>query len=270
MTRRGVLILLRQKSFFSLALTTFILVALSVPVFAVSYNPGVSVGQYSTYGNFVGTGPGYVSFNDYSFLNLQVVSVSGSLVTLLTTDQFKNRTALPGNGTVDVWNLELGTDNGTPSTLGPIIATNLNQGNAIPPPNTYSINQTVDQTYLGVKRSVNILNVAISTSSYNLTQTYIYDKLSGMLLESTSTMITQPQQPITSTLFYSIIATNIFGSTPSPTVPEFSTIAISAVVVLIMLITSSLIILLEKRKKIKTHASIFKKLVSKLNANKTA
>jgi hypothetical protein len=44
-----------------------------------------------------------------------------------------------------------------------------------------------------------------------------------MLLESSSTTVTQAQpQVITSMFSYSIIATNIFGSTPSPTVPEFS------------------------------------------------
>jgi hypothetical protein len=214
---------------------TVILVALSIPVLCVQYIPGVKMGQYAKYGNFVGSGPGYESFNDYSFLNFQVVSVSGSFVTLFSTGQFKNGTALPGNGTTDVWDLSTGTDNGTSATQGPIIAANLNQGDVIPPPNTYLVNQTVDRKYLGSTRSVNILNIAIFTPDYNTTTTYVYDKLSGLALETMSTTITQPQpQTITSTYSYSIIATNIFGSTsPSPTIPEFN----AEVLVLITFIT---------------------------------
>ena len=74
-------------------------------------------------------------------------------MTLLSTGQFKNGTALPGNDTTSVWNIEAGTENGVPSTQGPIIAANLNQGDAIPPPNTYSINQTESRTYLGRKQN---------------------------------------------------------------------------------------------------------------------
>jgi hypothetical protein len=236
------------KYVISFIITVVILVALVLPVLAIQYNVGVTSGQYAKYGNFVGSGPGYEAFNDYDFLNLHVVSVSSNAATLLSTGQFKNGTALPGNGTTDVWNIETGTDNGTPSTQGPIIAANLNQGDAIPPPNTYSVNQTVDGTYLGATRSVNILNVTISTSDYNSTLNYVYDKASGVLLESSSTTVTQAQpQPITSTYSYSIIATNIFSSTsPSPSVPEFSTQITAIIITLIAVIMTSLIIIRRK------------------------
>ena len=227
---------------------TIILLALAVPAFAIQYTPGVTAGQYVKYGNFSGSGPGNDVFNDYGFLNYQVVSVSGNTVTLLSTGQYKNGAALPGNNTVDVWNIETGTDNGTPSTQGPIIAANLNLGDPIPPPNTYSVNQTVSGTYLGVSRTVNVLNVTVSTPDYNSTLNYVYDKLSGMLLESTSTTTTQAQpQPITSTISYSVIGTNIFGSTsPSPTIPEFSTQITAVTVALITVLVTSLIILRRK------------------------
>jgi hypothetical protein len=248
------------KFILSLVLATVILVALVLPVFAIQYSLGVTSGQYVKYGNFAGSGPGYEAFNDYGFLNLQVVSVSGNAVTLLSTGQFKNGTALPGNNTVDIWNIETGTDNGTPSTQGPIIAANLNQGDAIPPPNTYSVNQTVDGTYLGATRSVNILNVTISTSDYNSTLNYVYDKASGMLLESSSTTVTQAQpQPITSTYSYSITATNIFSSTsPSPTVPEFSTQITAVTIALIAVITTGLIIM---RRKLPRQQNMTNKLI---------
>lgn len=234
----------------SFIIAVVILIALVLPVLAIQYNVGVTSGQYVKYGNFAGSGPGYEAFNDYGFLNLQVISVSGNAVTLLSTGQFKNGTALPGNGTSDVWNIETGTDNGTPSTQGPIIAVNLNQGDAIPPSNTYSVNRTTDQTYLGTTRSVNILNVTVSTPDYNSTLNYVYDKLSGMLLESTSTTTTQAQpQPITSTYTYSVVETNIFGSTsPSPTVPEFSTTTIALVILVMTVLTVSSIFILRKNR----------------------
>src|SRR5665647_1213422 len=165
--------------------------ALVLPVFAVSYNPGVTVGQFIKYGNFSGNGQGFEAFNDYGFLQLQITSVVGKEVTLLSTGQFKNGTASPGNGITAVWNLETGEEDGTPSTQGPIIAANLNQGDPIPPTDTYSVNQSEIRTYLGSNRVVNILNVEISTSDYNSTLTYVYDKLSGMLLESSTQTTTQ-------------------------------------------------------------------------------
>lgn len=222
--------------------------ALVLPVFAVSYNPGVTVGQFIKYGNFSGNGQGFEVFNDYGFLQLQITSVVGKEVTLLSTGQFKNGTALPGNGTTAVWNLETGEEDGTPSTQGPIIAANLNQGDPIPPTDTYSVNQSESRTYLGSNRVVNILNVEISTSDYNSTLTYVYDKLSGMLLESsTQTTIQSEPQPVTSSYSYSIIETNIFGSTPTPSVPEFPVLALEVVVfVLIVVITA--FILVKRRK----------------------
>jgi hypothetical protein len=231
------------------ALATVVLVGLVMPVLAIQYNAGVAAAQYVKYGNFSGSGPGFESFQDYSWLKLEVVSVSGNEVTLLSTGQFKNGTALPGNGTTDVWNIETGTDNGVPSTQGPIIAANLNQGDAIPPPNTYSVNQTVDRTYLGTIRSVNILNVTVSTPEYISSLNYVYDKLSGMLIESTSITTTQAQpQPVTSTYSYSIVETNIFGPTPSPSVPEFSSQVVVIVTAIALLMVVSVLAISARKK----------------------
>ena len=248
-------VLSHLKFLLSLIVATVILGALALPVFAVQYNPGVTAGQYVKYGNFVGSGPGYEFFNDYGFLTLQVVSVSGNTVTLLSTSQYKNGTALPGNNTTDIWNLETGTDNGIPSTQGPIIAANLNQGEEIPPPNTYAVNQTVSKTYLGVVRSVNILDVTVSTPTYNSTLNYVYDKLSGMLLEASSSTTTEAEpSPITSTYSYSTIETNIFESTgQTPTVPEFSSKIIGFTLATLLIIAASTIILLRKRTKNKPY-----------------
>jgi hypothetical protein len=234
----------------SIILVTVILFALALPVFAVDYTPGVTVGQYIKYGNFSGNGQGFEAFNDYGFLKLQVTSVSGKQVTLLSTGQFKNGTTLPGNGTSSIWNIETGTEDGIPSTQGPIIAANLNQHDTIPPPDTFSVNQSESRTYLGTIRTVNILAVEINTSDYNSTLTYVYDKLSGLLIESfTQTMTQSEPQPVASSYSYSITETNIFGSTPNPssTVPEFPILTLEIVVVVLMVVTLALILI--KRKK---------------------
>ena len=212
----------------TLLLLIVLLAGLALPVFAVDYAPGVSKGQYVTYGNFVGTGPGVESFNDYAWVNLTVNNISGNAVTLLSTGQFKNGTAIIGNGTTGVWDVQAGTKDGLPQTQGPIIAADLSQGDAIPPPNTYVVSQTENRVYLGFTRSVNILGVTLSTPDYNSTLTYVYDRQSGMLLEAES-QTTQAQPELTTSEYsYGITATNIFNSnnptsvpsqTPTPTAP---------------------------------------------------
>ena len=241
--------ILSKLKFLTALLFAALLAAFVFPVLAVTYNPGVETGQYVKYGNFVGVGQGVESFNDYDWLKLQVTGISGKDVTLLSTSQFKNGTAIEGNGTISIWNIETGTQDGVPSTQGPIIAANLNQGNPIPPPNTYVVNSTESRTYLGVSRTVNILDASLSTPDYNATLTYVYDKASGMLLESTTQTVTQADpQPITTTISYSVIETNIFGSTanPSPSVPELSIAAVGAVVVLMSVVVG--LILFKRRK----------------------
>jgi hypothetical protein len=236
-----------HKFQFSILFAFVFLSFLVLPVFAVTYNPGITVGQFVKYGNFSGNGQGFEVFNDYGFLQLQVTSVAGKEVTLFSTGQFKNGTALPSNGTTTVWNIETGSEDGTPSTQGPIIAANLHQGDPIPPPDTYSVNQSESRTYLNSNRAVNILNVAISTSDYNSTLTYVYDKLSGMLLESSTQTTTQSEpQPVTSIYSYSMIETNIFGPTLT-SVPEFSIFALEVVVFVLMFVIAALI-LVKKRK----------------------
>lgn len=244
--------MLNSKNIFvTLTLSLLILSIVVIPVFAISYTPGVSKGEYVTYGNFVGIGSGLESFNNTSYVKQEVTGVSGTQVNLLTTGQFKDGTPTPGNGTTAVWDIEAGTMNGVPSTEGPIIAANLNQGDSIPPPNTYTVNKTETQTFLGVSRSVNILDTTITTPDYTTVLTFTYDRSSGMLLEASSvtTLLNQPQAT-PQEYSYSIIDTNIFGSaqiTPTPTVPEYSLSAVIAIIILATLTT----VILQKNKSTK-------------------
>jgi len=236
------------KSKIASSLIIVFLAVATVPVLAVDYNPGVSKGHYAKYGNFVGIGPGVEVFNDYDWQRVDVVDVSGKAVTLLSTGQFKNGVATPGNGTVEVWNVEAGTRNGTLSVQGSIIAANLNEGDAIPPPNTYAINKTETRTYLGVSRSVNMLNVTISTPDYETTLTFIYDKASGMLLESSSRTTPTIAESTPSEYSYGVVETNIFGISPTIGVPvEYILIAVIVFLVIIIFVVVAL--LLRKRAK---------------------
>jgi hypothetical protein len=247
--------LINGKIFLPLILLiSFVLVsALVLPALAVDYTPGVTVGQYVKYGNFSGNGQGFEAFNDYGFLQLQVTFVSGSQVTLLSTGQFKNGTALPGDGTTAAWDIQAGTQNGNPDTQGPIIAANLNQGDTIPPPGTYSVNSTEQRTYLGVNRAVNILEVSISSPDYNSSLTYIYDKASGMLLEASAQTTTQSEpSPVTSSYSYSVVETNIFGSgssaTPSVNVSTVP-IALIAIVIVVVVVVVVIVLIVALRKR---------------------
>jgi hypothetical protein len=222
---------------FTVFLSAFLLLEVfALPVFAIDYNVGVTKGQYVTYGNFVGEGPGVETFNDYNWSKLEVTAVSGKEVTLLSTGQYNNGAPIPGNGTIEVWNVEIGTESGVPSTQGPIIAANLNEGDSIPPPNTYSVNKTETRVYLGVSRSVNILAVTISTPDYSTSLTYVYDRSSGMLLESTVETTQNQPESVTSTYSYSIIDTNLFESA--------STIPISSVLIIFVIAAIAIIIVL--------------------------
>jgi hypothetical protein len=220
------------KQFTVFIFTVFLFGALAAPAFSITYTTGVSIGQYVKYGNFVGTGPGFEDFADYDSLTLQITNVAGTQVTFLSTGQYKNGTAIPGNNTVIVWDVAAGTENGNPKTQGPIIASNLDAGNSIPPPDSYTVNSTENRQYLGITRSVDILSITISTPDYNASFTYIYDKASGMLLDSSSLTTVQGESgPVTSEYSYSIIETNIF--TPGPSVPETPILFAGAIAIIV-------------------------------------
>jgi hypothetical protein len=234
--------MINSKITLTLIATFFLLIALTAPVLAVVYAPGVSVGQYAKYGNFIGIGPGEETINNTDYVKQEITAVSGTQITLLTTGQLKDGTPTSGNGTTTIWNIEKGTLDGVPSLQGPIIAANLNQGDPIPPPNTYTVNKTETRTFLGTSRTVNILNPTITTPDYTTTFTFVYDQTSGILLQATSITIQNQTQPTPSEYSYIITQTNIFGGTqttptPSPTVPEYSSIAVITVAILATLTT---------------------------------
>ena len=188
--------------------------ALVVPVLAATYDPGVSVGEYVKYESHVVGGPDILNWTKD-----EVITVSGKEVTLRSSGQFKNGTSSPGSGRALRYNVETGKMNGTTDyTYGPIIASNLTEGDSIPPLSSQlKVNKTETRTYLGNSRSVNILNTSYSDQNYANRWTIIYDRVSGMMLEMRFDYTVKKPTPTTTTQTLTVIDTNIFGQV----IPEF-------------------------------------------------
>jgi len=212
-----------------------LIVAFVAPVWAAEYNPGVSVGQWVKYGNYVVTTPAETVISpDWGMI--EVVGVSGKEVTLRTTGAYMNGTAIPSEeGTC---NIETGIINGHQRY---ILAANLNQGDKILNlAGSDIINKTETRTILGASRSVNILNFTNSYAGQNIRVTYIYDKASGMQL-GMEMEITIIEPAVTYTNSYSIIDTNIFDCEP---IPEFQ----SWMILPLFMIATLLVVIIKKRK----------------------
>jgi len=199
----------------------FLLTVSVYPVSAVAYNPGVSAGQYVKYGNIVGTQNGE-DLNEIAWLSVEVVAVSGKNVTLHSSGQFENGSTMPaiGQSTI-IYNIEEGkmTMNGNTVdyTFGPIIAANLNEGDLIPPTSYgYIVNRTETRMYLNESRSVNILNRTYSDANYASTYTIVYDKATGMMLESLIEVEQKTAPAMNMTFSYSVIETNLFNPIEQP------------------------------------------------------
>jgi hypothetical protein len=202
-------------------LICFLLIgAFVAPALAVEYNPGVSVGQWIKYGDYVVTTPGGTVISpDWSMM--EVIGVSGKEVTLRITGAYMNGTALPASEVV--CNIESGRINEWQRYL---IAANLTQGDKILNlAVSDTINKTETRTILGTSRSVNILNFTYSAAGQDMIFTYIYDKASGMHLVF-EMKITIIEQAVTYTNSYSIIDTNIFEVEPIPEFPSWSVILV--------------------------------------------
>ena len=178
--------MLNVKMRIAVALALVVLVAYVAPVWAVDYNPGVSVGQWVKYGNFFANG----SFSTASlpdWAKIEVTEVSGKNITLHVTGKYTNGSDTPTGG-MRV-NVETGWTNSTGmiafgGLFSYVIAANLQQGDNITKPTTplpyiLKINKTESRSYAGASRNVDILNITVS--SYNFI--VIWEQSSGMLME---------------------------------------------------------------------------------------
>src|SRR5437899_10547473 len=174
---------LRKSSSILLALVLAMATPLLSPIaHAQSYNPGVSIGQYVTFGQigvtFKGTGtpPSILSqLNQTQSLTILVTAVNTSAknVTATQTYLYKNGTTqsqiLAGNvasgyGNLSIWIVAGGLSAGDPLTQGY---------------GFLGITETVAKPYAGVVRPVNLL--VAKNSFYNLTA--VWDQSTGFLVE---------------------------------------------------------------------------------------
>ena len=223
----------RLKIAFPLA-CVLLMATFVAPVRATEYNPGVSVGQWIKYGDYVLTTPAEsVISPDWSMM--EVIAVSGKEVTLRITGAYMNGTALPPSEVI--CNIDVGRTN---EWQRYIIAADLNEGDKILNTATAdTINTTETRTILGASRSINILNFTYSAAGQDMTFTYIYDKASGMNLEF-EMKITIIEQAVTYTNSYRIIDTNIFDVEP---IPEFQ----SWMILSLFMTVTLLVIIIQRR-----------------------
>jgi hypothetical protein len=208
------------------------LAILAIPVFALDYNTGVVPGYYVKYGIF-NTSPNTI-FSDIDWMKYEVTAVSGKNVTLLNTGLYKNGTVIPGNGVSSIYNIERNNVNDL-HVFGaiPIIGSNLNQGDPIPY-TVLNISRTENRTYLGISRTVNV----VEDSTTTMRSISVYDRTSGLWLEI---QMEQTNSNGTLTASYRVIETNIFADS---TIPEFPSTILLACLAASMLLGA----LLFKRK----------------------
>ncbi len=207
---------------------------LVTPSLAVTYSPGVTVGQYVKFGNYWGVGdPTFIeNVVAMDWLRYEVTAVNGNNITLTSSGRLKNGNPVGGGNAT--YNVEAGTMstqyvNDSTYANGPIIAGNLTEGDPIPPPDYLKVNKTKTATYLGLNRTVNIVNSTWTDPNNIINYDLVYDKITGLMLEIQYES-NQTDPPRYVKYGSSVIETNISGSI----VPEF-TAALAATALLTLL-----------------------------------
>jgi hypothetical protein len=227
----------------AVVLEVVLLLLFVFPVFAVEYKPGVSTGNYVMYGNFFGIN---LTSNQSAFqwMKIMVIAVSGNVVTLQTTGQLLDGSPMANNSQITFHNVETGATNDTHSDIQIVMAANLNQGDVVPlARKTLNVIRTEMRVYNGTTRVVNVVvdeMVGKSQRGNDMTArtTYVYDKASGMCLETEVWFIVTNEQG--HMLHWSVVDTNIFNMQPPPAAgalvvqAEFIYAAVIAIVAVII------------------------------------
>ena len=220
-----------------------------VPVLAVDYNPGVSAGKYVMFGWYGVNDPQQYVMN---WEKVEVVRVIGEEVDWQMTGQMANGSAMSNNGETFFTNVQTGTTNYTHSSLGPIIAGDLNTGDEISIASSSVVNTTETMTYLGVSRPVNVVTVETSGMALsgpgNLTTTYIYDKATGMMLENSNRFVFPNSTLPDVYLDLSVSDTNLFSIQKGEAAPLG--ILVPAVVIAVLILVSVTAIVVRRRKQL--------------------
>lgn len=195
---------------YSLVAFFVILVVLIIPMSLGAYTVGVKAGDWVKYeGSASGSAPeDFLEFNQMEWLKGEVLSVSGTSVTMQLTAHYKNGSA----DTVEKLIGDVATSSGNLSFI--LMPAGLKAGDAFPmamfgPSQTnLVINNTVSRTYAGASRSVNHFGMSASGQGYSVEVTAYWDQATGVLLELSIYSVT-PEQTIQMSL--KAIETNMWS-----------------------------------------------------------
>ena len=173
---------MRCSLLFQIFLVTSLLLAVTPyqsRTYAVSYVPGVNVGDWWNYGPFEISCANCTSTSaDVIAFTFLVTTVSGSDVALKGTAAL-----ISGDKAILYLSGNLATGSGNLTEVPPLIATGLGPGDSIfNSPSAPRINYTTTRTYAGAVRQVNVVNNT-SPSYGNMSQTLYYDQLTGINVE---------------------------------------------------------------------------------------
>lgn len=231
------------KSKIAIALALVILAFFVAPVWAVDYTPGVSAGQWVRYGNFVGVGTGTEEMNKTDWAKVDVVAVSGKSVTLHMSGKYKNGSDAKQSGYII--NVETGTINGSSLATGGsffVSAANLAEGDPLASGSPFKINKTETRSYMGVSRTVNILNYTYSIFGYGVKWITVWDKVSGILLEmSLSTSILTTEK-----ISFSATDTNIYATGVTGWLMDNMIYIVIAVIVIVIIVVAAAMMMRKK------------------------
>jgi len=222
-----------------------------MPVSAGNGAVGVQAGDWAKYGEIsvkyesdppVPASQSVVDLNNTEWVKIEVQSVSGTNITAVQTNHFKNGTE---NTETHTWNM---TDN-TRILHSPwyvpdifVIEANLSNGDLINI-ESLKLTDTVSLKYAGRTREVNQMNTTFAQGVSILgTLNAYWDKTTGILCEHNETRIGAQIGALTTTM--KIIATNLWQPTPFWTEPLFWVI----IGVIIVAVTASGILIWQRRK----------------------
>ena len=236
-----------SKKIIASVLVLAILTALFAPLVAADPNVGVTAGQWVKYGDFTASGTGIATSltNQTDWIEVSVVSVSGTNVTLTVSGQYKNGTAVTVGGMT--LNVTTGASNSSTGDFVFIIPANLQQGEAIPLPGldfAVTVTKVESENLMGVNRNVCVFNYSISALGMSYEYLMTWDQASGMLMK-VNLAGTSPYENMT--LSFNAIDTNVFTTGVAGTLMDNLIYIVIAVVVILVIVVAALT-LLRRRK----------------------
>ena len=153
-----------------------------------NYLPGVKTGDSVTYGQFSfnGTSPYPVFPENLSSIKLTIQGVNAQ-----TNNVNASLLYMYKNGTQSTQNLSGNTVNGQGNLFPYLVAGNLTAGDLLfnsPFGFNYAFNETVERVYAGALRSVNLLNLTLTSPGQSSLVQFYWDAQTGFLLDASESV----------------------------------------------------------------------------------